>query len=264
MFNRTCYNQSLTTRWLGKPFIYLEQAGSTNHILKEIPSGSLMHGTVLLADHQSDGRGQKQRRWIAEPGQNLTFTIALFPAKPDPPGRLTLLSLTAGLGVVRALQHQFQKGFYLKWPNDVMLSGRKLGGILTETVFYGSHLDRVLIGIGLNVNQTTFPEELDGAISVASASGDETSREKLLCRVLQEIEIAYGRWVLHDSTLIAEINERLSGVGKWVQITVNGTLVEGKIKFLGVDDNGHLLFLSSEFDVITYTHEQIHIIEPHT
>jgi len=262
MFNRALYSESLHTKWLGKPFHYLEKTESTNTILKQTPSDELLHGTVLLADEQCAGRGQKKRKWISEPGKNLTFTIALFPPLPDPPGRLTLLSLIAGYGIVKALRARFRGDYYLKWPNDIMIGQRKLGGILTETIFYGSQLDRVLIGIGLNVNQKQFPADLGQACSLAGETGSEICREELLPVILSEIEESYGRWNRCDPSLIPEINAAVDGVGEWVRISVNGSPTGGHLKFLGVDGDGRLLFLSQEFDVITYTHEQIHILGP--
>jgi BirA family transcriptional regulator, biotin operon repressor / biotin---[acetyl-CoA-carboxylase] ligase len=261
MFDSEDYNKRLNTRWIGTPLVYLEKTDSTNNWLKPLPKKSLSHGTVLLADDQSTGRGQKKRVWRSEPGKNLTFTIALCPQLQGRYDRLGLLSLMAGAGIVRALTRLYDKRFYLKWPNDIMLSGRKLGGILTEIVFNGSRLDRVLIGIGLNVNQTRFPDDLPDASSLSSELQMECCREEILTVLLEEVESCYIRWLKQDEQLVFEINRILSGVGSWVELSVNGKIEARELKFLGIDKFGHLNFMTSEFDIQKYSHEQIDILQ---
>lgn len=259
MFNKADYNERLETSWLGSTFVYLERTGSTNSWLKQLPASELRHGTVVLADEQKAGRGRLRRRWLSEAGKNLTFTIALKPSLRGHTERLTLLSLTAGIGVIRVLRDKFGKGFQLKWPNDIMYGGKKLGGILTETVFNGIRLDRILVGIGLNVFQTRFPDELSEATSLAAEFDNVCSREELLCCLLSGIEKAYIQWYRRDEELISEINASMIGVGRQVRLSVNGTSSSEIIKFLGVDRDGKLHFLTPDFDVKSFSHEQIEI-----
>lgn len=256
MFDISLFKEKLKTQWLGYPFLYLEKIDSTNTHLKKIPSEKLVHGIVLLADRQERGRGQHQRKWISEPGQNLTLTIGL---KPRSSRALSIVTLATAWGVARALQNYSGIPFHLKWPNDVVIGGRKVAGILTEAVFSGSVLERLLVGIGLNVNQQQFPEDLGQATSLAVELGRTAVREELLCHILEQIEGAYSRWEEQDPGLLRDINHSLTGYGQWVNISVNGQLDREKVKFLGVNERGYLIVLTPGLEVRTFTYEQIRI-----
>lgn len=262
MFNTSEYRKCLETEWLGTEFQYLEQTDSTNTLLRRVPTHELVHGTVMLADQQLKGRGQFQRQWHSEPFRNLTFTIGL---KPDTSSAPSLITPSAALAVVTALNEQWGDHFYIKWPNDLMVNGRKFGGILTECVFNGSRLDRVLIGIGLNVNQAQFPEPFrDRATSLMLETGGEPlHREWLLAHLLASIEGIYTRWVRGERSLIRDINRLMEGYGQWVGIRVNGQVLPEEMKFLGINEDGHLVALTSEIEVIRYTYEQIRIESHH-
>lgn len=255
MFNTNQFKKKLQTEWLGSDFIYKTETASTNSDLKRLPSDHLIHGTVLLTDSQVGGRGQYERSWISETGKNLTFTIALKPHDQD---RLSLLNLVSAWGVIQALNGIYGCHFYLKWPNDILTSSGKAGGILTESIFNGSKLGRVLVGIGLNVNQLVFPG-LNKATSLALEVGEPCCREELLCRILEDIEQAYKKWQKHDIRLIHDINRSLDGFGGWVRYSVNGNKKEGKVKFLGINEKGHLRILKSDMEVKIFTYEQIRI-----
>jgi len=256
MFNSDLFKRHLKTEWLGSNFIFREKTDSTNSDLKKIASEDLVHGTVLLADHQQNGRGQYNRLWISEPGLNLTFTMAFRPAETD---RLPLLTMTIGWALINFLQCEFRFKGYLKMPNDVLISRKKIAGILTENIFYGSRLDRVLIGVGLNVNQSQFSSELDQATSIRIENGKSCNREEMLAKLLMEIEAAYSRWTLRDPDFIRDINRSIEGYGDWVRITVNNIPEKEKVKLLGVNESGHLLILTKELEVKKFIHEQVRI-----
>lgn len=252
------FNHKLQTSWLGHEFIYLEKTDSTNSYLKNIPSQELTHGTVTLADHQVKGRGQYERRWEAEPFKNLTFTIAFRPKKSD---RLNLLSLAVAYSITRVVDEYVGDSVCLKWPNDILINGKKLGGLLTECTFNGSKPDRVLIGVGLNVGQTQFS---NGIRKKATSLNRETnrliSREDLLNKILLSIENVYQRWHKQDETLKQDISRNILGYGEWVEIDINGVIPNQKFKFIGVNSNGELLMLNEQLDVNKFIHEQVRII----
>jgi BirA family transcriptional regulator, biotin operon repressor / biotin---[acetyl-CoA-carboxylase] ligase len=256
MFDSDHFKENLKTQWLGANFIFREFTDSTNTDLKKIPSDKLIHGTVLLAENQRRGRGQYSRNWLSEPGHNLTFTLALRPSEAD---RLPLLTLATGWAIIRTLKKNYQFDSFLKLPNDILVSGKKIAGILTENVFYGSRLDRVLIGIGLNVNQSDFSPEISHATSVFREFGTQCDREILLAKLLSGFEDAYRRWKLNDKELILDINRTIEGYGEWVSIIINNKPEKKKVKLLGVNELGHLLILTKEFEVKEYTHEQVRI-----
>lgn len=254
MFNTELFKKKLQTRWVGQNFIFRQKTESTNSDLKSIPANELVNGTVYLADFQWKGRGQYNRNWYAEPGKNLTFTVAFCPANAE---RLSLLTLSAGWAIIRVLNDQYKLASCLKFPNDVIISEKKVAGILTENIFNGSRLERVLIGIGLNVNQDNFPSDLENAVSLCQVLEKTVDREELLCRLLESIELVYSKWDKKDPELVKEVSRMISGYGQWVSITINGKPEPDKVKFLGVNGEGHLLILTKELQVKIITHEQI-------
>ncbi len=261
MFDRNIYLDELRTSWLGVRFLYKQEIESTNTFLKRVPPPEFGHGIVLLADLQKKGRGQYDRKWHSQPGENLTFTIGL---KPSEAGSLTLLTLSVAEAMAVVIQEQLDVEVLIKWPNDLIVSGCKVGGILTESVFNGSDLERVLIGIGVNVNQQDFHSGLDSVTSLALEIGRPVDREELLCRILEGAEQAYINWQNREREWIAAINRRLIGFGEWTHLQVNGELLDGRFKVLGVNENGYLVTLTSDYAVNTFSYEQIRIIPDHT
>ncbi|MEX1011594.1 MAG: biotin--[acetyl-CoA-carboxylase] ligase [Balneolaceae bacterium] len=257
MFNAEQFQGELETKWLGRDFVYREVTDSTNLELKRLPAEKLKHGTLLLADHQTRGRGQFERKWISEPGKNLTFTIAFQPSESH---RLPLLTLATAVALSDACSRISELPFRVKWPNDLLVGGKKAGGILTECVFNGTCLERVLVGVGLNVNQTEFAGEIAGqAVSLASLCEKPVCREHLLAELLTEVEELYERWERLDPDLPALLNPCLCGYGEWITIRKNGDPLPGQFKFLGMDSKGRLLLLSEEMDVRRFSYEQIRI-----
>jgi len=257
-FNVERFRNRLSTSWVGIDFNYIEQTASTNSLVKAIPSDELVHGAVFLADVQKIGRGQYERVWEAAPFLNLTFTL-LF--KPPGSNRIPLLSLSAAVAISTVLERYIGEPVQVKWPNDIICRGKKLGGILTETSFYGSVIDRLLIGVGLNVNQKVFSKSIDHkTISMSEIAGKPFSREDVLATTLSEIEHSYYKWHKFDQHHLREINNKIIGYGEWVQITIYGKLQPGLFKFIGLNDKGELLMLNEQMDVNTFSYEQIRII----
>lgn len=257
-FKTEYFKNQLHATWVGSEFIYKERVDSTNTALKRIPPSELIHGTVLLTDHQTRGRGQYEKKWEAEPAKNLTFTIAFRPPVGE---RLTLLTLAIAHAIRSVLEKKTEKKTEIKWPNDLLIDGKKVGGLLTEGIFNGQKLDRVLIGVGLNVLQTQFSTEIeDMATSMKKITGQNYSREKLLSELLQSIEVAYQKWHKQDAGLCSEISEHMIGYGEWVRLSIGNKHENGKYKFLGVNEKGELLALNEDLDVKTFTYEQIRII----
>ena len=259
-FDVELFRSGLNTVWLGHEFIHKDEAESTNTLLKKGSADELVHGTVLHTDHQTGGRGQYNRAWYSGARRNLTFTIAFKPEKSD---RLPLLTLACAYGISRVLEGYSGESVLLKWPNDLMANGKKLGGILTECIFLGNKPDRVLVGAGINVlkdgypgmngDTVTFLEELcDGLASI--------SRERILAESLNTVETVYEQWVRNDPQLYRTVSKRLIGYGKWVEVSLNGIKKEGRFKFLGVNEEGEPIALNEELDVNTFKHGQFRIL----
>jgi BirA family biotin operon repressor/biotin-[acetyl-CoA-carboxylase] ligase len=166
---------------LGRPRLDVESCESTQVLVDT----SLPEGALVVADHQTAGRGRLGRSWEAPPGKALLFSILL---RPPSERNVPELSLVAGIAVADALERTLGLSVQLKWPNDVMLRRPKVAGCLAEV-----RDGVVVLGIGLNVNQTR--EELpEHAGSLLTLTGRETDREKLLSALLQDLEARYSDW----------------------------------------------------------------------
>lgn len=153
---------------------------STQDVARAAAEAGAPHGSVFVAEEQTAGRGRLDRRWVAEPGVNLTFTVVLRPL-----GRVRdapLLTLGAAAGLALALDVR------VKWPNDLVDDdGRKLGGLLAEMETDGDRVAWVILGVGLNVNQAAFPPELPNATSLRLLRGAPVDREETLERAVSAI-----------------------------------------------------------------------------
>lgn len=250
-------NNSLT-EWLGREFIYLDEVESTNSYLKRLPANQLSHGTVVLTDNQISGRGQYEKIWISDPFKNLTFTIAL---KPKINSSLTLLTLACASAISDVLQRYCQERIQIKWPNDIFVGGKKMGGLLTESVFMGNRIERVLIGIGININQTEIKQlNSYNSCSLADLSQAKFTREGLLNECLKEIELMYNHWLQLNPIMIKSIHSRLIGYGEWVKLKVYDELLPFTYKCIGVNEKGELLMLNEQLDVDKFSYEQVRIV----
>ena len=192
-FDLSGFKKQLSTQWLGQDFRYFKSLASTNSYLKSLKPDAVEHGTVVLTDNQTHGRGQYDRAWEVQPGQNLTFSIVF---KPHNTTGIHALTLACALTVVELVNNlEEEPCASIKWPNDVLMNQKKVAGLLTETFFLGNTIERLIIGIGLNVNQERYEDELAGkATSICLETGQRKSRERLLNELLRRIEFKYYLW----------------------------------------------------------------------
>ncbi len=245
--------------WLGHDFRYFEEIDSTNSYVKRLRSEEVSHGLVCLAEYQTGGRGQYNRPWVSESGKNLMFTMVF---KPSNKFRLFSLSMVTAHAIAEVIEPKIMKPVQIKWPNDLYIGGRKLGGVLTESIFNGNELDRLIIGVGLNINQGSFPVTAGGnPISLALVAGSRFNREAMLSQILRSMENCYTAWENNDSELIKSVNRRIIGYGKQVKLAIDGKVTEDPYKLLGMDENGHLVVLDEEMDVITFTWQQVRVVD---
>ena len=208
----------------------LERTGSTNAVVAERALAGEPAGLVVVAEAQTAGRGRLDRTWVSPPRAGLTLSVLL---RPDlPAARWTWLPLLTGLAVANALREHTGVEAVLKWPNDVLVAGRKVCGVLAEVPVPGA----VVVGIGLNV--TTRADELphDGASSLALLGAETTDRGTLLRAVLRsltatlaDVEASRAAWSQRCSTLGTRVRVELPG----------GMSVEGTAE--RIDDDGRLV-----------------------
>ena len=258
-FDQSIFLQELDTQWLGHGIRYFEELPSTNTYLKQLSASEVEHGLLCLTDHQTEGRGQYERKWETEKGQNLTFSIVFTPADT---GRFHVLTLACALAMVEKLNEFLSASCAaIKWPNDIILNDKKTAGILTETVFSGNKFDRLIIGIGLNINQEKFSVELEEvATSVSREKGQNVNHEQFLADLLNRIEYKYTQWEQRQSSLIKTINRNIIGYGQWLGLKIDNKLQDEVYKLLGIDENGALLMLNKDGGIDSFSYEQIQLV----
>lgn len=210
--------------------------GSTNADLAALARGGAASGTVLIADHQSRGRGRFARVWEAPPGTSLAMSVLLRPGGP-PAERWLWLPLITGLAVAAGLRESAVVPAVVKWPNDVLIGERKVCGILSERVDTPQGAG-VVIGMGMNTTLTAEQLPVPTATSLALA-GSAASAQRVAAGVLTHLERWYRRWHAGDD-LRAEYASACSSVGRWVRVIVSAEeTVEGYAE--AVDAQGRLL-----------------------
>jgi BirA family transcriptional regulator, biotin operon repressor / biotin---[acetyl-CoA-carboxylase] ligase len=221
---------------------YFEEVESTQNIARNLAAEGAPHGTAVIAETQSAGRGRMGRGWHSPPGVNLYTTIILRPkiAMAEVPR----LSLVAGVAAAEALEDVAPGIVQLKWPNDVWLNGRKAGGIIAEAVTDRvQQLDSVLLGIGLNLNlarEDVPPEIRARAISVLIATGHRCDRVAVANSLFLRLNTRYMETVTQGFAAVRPAWERYSGLtGKRVTVVDAGTREEGVVT--GIDADGALL-----------------------
>jgi len=218
--------------------------GSTNSAAMEAGAKGAPEGTVFLAEEQTAGRGRGAHTWHSARSTGIYCSAILRP--PLPPSDVLVLSLAAGLAVQAAIREIDPRlAPDLKWPNDVLLEGKKFCGILTEMNAEPTRVRHIVVGIGINVNQAAFPEDLRStATSLLQASGSEWSRVELAAALLKSLHREY-RDLLEKPNAHASILQRFSEGSKYVQgrpvrVEENGdTAFEGLTE--GLDERGFLL-----------------------
>lgn len=259
-FDVSQFRQQLTSQWLGQSFCYFEELKSTNTYLKKLPAEEVEQGMICLTDDQIQGRGQYERNWHSAPGKNLTFSLAFLPPSSE---RFHVLTLACALALVEQLNDSVSSNgkACIKWPNDVLYNNKKIAGLLTETVFNGNKFDRLVIGVGLNINQKNFSDELaDTATSIRKEIDKTIAREKYLSELLSRIEYKYNMWQRNQQDLLKSINRNIRGYGQWIGLKVDGEMRENTYKLLGIDETGQLLMLNHDGGIEKFSYEQIRLV----
>src|SRR6202023_741834 len=186
--------QRLRGSLFGKRIFHFFKVDSTNRVALELGHAGEPEGAVVLAEEQTAGRGRAGHAWHSERATGIYATLLLRPHLA--PVQAPLLTMMAGLSAHTAIQAQTGLNVDLKWPNDLLIRGKKVGGILTEMHAEPAQIRFVIVGIGLNVNQEKFPAELTAiATSLRVESGKPQSRLELLVRLLREFENDYNRFL---------------------------------------------------------------------
>ncbi len=235
-------NALLNTRALGRPLYFRKRVSSTNSLALEAAQRGAGHGTVFVSDYQTHGRGRQGRTWTADEGLNLMFSVILdIPVSEKTTG---MVQVAACLGVADAIAGAAAPNKpQFKWPNDILLNGRKLCGMLLQTV--STSTTKFILGIGINVNQTVFPEKLEQhATSLLLSTGQPVDRASLMGSVLLNLEKKLDLMQEAPSTIRKLYTENLVWIGQICTVTGMNHEAEGTL--LGIADSGALLLNTSD------------------
>lgn len=222
---------------------YSSSTASTNTIAMDLLSQQAEEGTIVITDHQTQGRGQKGTSWITSPGENLTFSVLLRPRFLEQ--RLFALTQAVAIALKEALQpHCPDALVQIKWPNDILIDRKKVAGVLIESQWEGSKIKGTVVGIGINVNQVDFPSDIiHKTTSLALTSGHAVEKGPLLWAILLRLRFWYEK-LMQGENLGRAYLAGLYGYQEPVLIRWEGG--EGKHQVLGVNVAGHVAIQLSE------------------
>lgn len=241
----TLLRQELASARLGQPLVYLSEIGSTNSIAADLARDGAAEGTLVTTDHQTTGRGRVGRVWKALPNQQLAMSFILRPTFPP-----HFLVMASALAVAQAIETVTSLRPDIKWPNDVLVDGHKVCGILIETTDGAA-----ILGMGVNVNGSLAgDDELAArATTLQDALGRPVSREALLAEIVRRLDARYadllGGGVAARKALRATWRDRLVTLGRRAIIRQRDTTLEGLAA--DVDEDGALLLRQDDGQLVT-------------
>jgi BirA family biotin operon repressor/biotin-[acetyl-CoA-carboxylase] ligase len=236
--------QSLRTRYIGKELIYFESTDSTNLQASLLGKRGSENGTLVITDSQTQGKGRLGREWISPAYSNLYFSILLRPTIA--PQTASWIPLAAGVALANGINAYTGLSSRIKWPNDLLINGKKAGGILIELHIEGDKISHLILGIGINVNMTRFPAEIDPiATSLKKELGHPIHREPLLAQLLEELEKQLESFYQTGPDKTAKDWKALSDtIGKEVSVTLGDQTIKGKA--VDLDPHGGLILKKND------------------
>lgn len=244
MFNIENFDIKLNTDFIGRIFVYADELASTNTFLMNRNSGYNQSGTVVLAEKQLTGKGRKDRVWYSVPESNLTFSILITKDK-FLFNNSSLINFVASLSVAVSIENLFQLKTELKWPNDVLLDGKKTSGILIESISQGNKIERLVVGIGVNVNQNSFQGLFNyPPTSIRNELGRTVEREKFLAEILNNFELLLEKIKHNKTEVLNDWKAKCKMIGERISVVENDLEKFGI--FYDIDDDGFLLLQTKD------------------
>ncbi|WP_138207120.1 biotin--[acetyl-CoA-carboxylase] ligase [Haloimpatiens lingqiaonensis] len=234
-------DEYLHTKYMGRNIVHFETIDSTNTKAKELAAGGQPEGTVIISEEQTQGKGRLGRNWTSPKNKGIWMSIIL---RPDiDPVKVCMVTQVAAAAAAKAIEEIGIKG-YIKWPNDIVVEGKKVCGILTEMSGELDKINYVILGIGINVNleEKDFPEELkDIATSLKIEKGKSINRKELVGKILNNFENLYESFVKEDDIekSLDICREKSILLGKEIQII--GRNEVRKAKAITIDEEGRLV-----------------------
>lgn len=235
----------MDTKWAGSNVVYYDEIDSTNNRAKEAGDNKAPHGTLFVADMQVAGKGRRGRVWQSPAGSSIYMTILLYPEIS--PLKAPQLTLVMAIAVAEGIKEVTGLDTKIKWPNDIVVNGRKICGILTEMSTEIDYINHVVIGAGINVNQDDFPEDIrKTASSLKMELGKQVKRSELIAAIMKSFEKDYEIFVkTEDLSGLQEIyNSMLVNLDRDVKVLEPGNEYEAHA--LGINKTGELIVRTPE------------------
>lgn len=255
VLNAVEFEKGLDTSILGREIIFLPTVDSTNEEIKRRAHNGGSHGLVAVAETQTIGKGRLGRAWSSPASTGLWFSILL---RPDiSPAHIAGITLAAGLAVCEAVRSFTGCNALIKWPNDIIIGKKKLCGILTEMTAEADRIDYAVLGIGVNVNNKSFPPDIEEkATSLMIETGVEVSRVKLLQKILHELEIYLDEYLLNTQHSIAvQYRNLCATIGKTIKTVRNGISLTGTAE--DITNAGELIVRLTDGSIITVSSGEV-------
>lgn len=232
--------ETLCTKWLGKDTVFFSTCDSTNTRLQELANAGAKEGTVVFSEEQTAGQGRNGRNWNSPKGEGIFLSMLLRPEFK--PRYASMITLVTALAVCSALEKNGVEHLFIKWPNDIVASGKKLCGILTKMSTDADAIQYIIVGLGINVNQKNFhPEIAEIATSLYLETNEEKSQVNIIADFLSAFETYYEQFrrTKDLSLLKEEYNQKLVHRNSMVRIIEEGR--EKTVKALEINEKGELL-----------------------
>lgn len=229
------------TEWVAKEVLYFDTIDSTNTKAQELAEKGYPSGTLVVADKQESGKGRRGRSWVSPSGTGIFMTLMI---KPDiNPNNASMLTLVAALAVAKAITSVTGEEAMIKWPNDIVVNSKKVCGILTEMNAQFDYINHIVVGIGINVHNESFPEEISQMASslMIEAGGKRFHRAQIIAETMSYFEQYYDTFLKTQdlSALVREYDELLVNRNKSVRVLDPKEPFDGKA--MGITLKGELI-----------------------
>lgn len=229
------------TEWVAKEVLYFDTIDSTNTKAQELAEKGYPSGTLVVADKQESGKGRRGRSWVSPSGTGIFMTLMI---KPDiNPNNASMLTLVAALAVAKAITSVTGEEAMIKWPNDIVVNGKKVCGILTEMNAQFDYINHIVVGIGINVHNESFPEEISQMASslMIEAGGKRFHRAQIIAETMSYFEQYYDTFLKTQdlSAIVREYDKLLVNRNKSVRVLDPKEPFDGKA--MGITPKGELI-----------------------
>jgi BirA family biotin operon repressor/biotin-[acetyl-CoA-carboxylase] ligase len=249
----------LKTRVIGREIHLFPEVASTNTLAMEMASNGAPEGTVVLAETQTGGKGRRGRKWISPKG-NLYLSVIL---RPDIPlYKAPVITLMGAVAAASTMRRMCEVKAFIKWPNDILVSGRKVGGLLTEMSAEQDRVRHIVLGIGIDANmelEALPPDVRAQATTLAAEAGGKIDRTAFLQQLLRELDRWYRVFLANEQDILMEWKSLNITTGNRVAISGAGEILEGLAQ--GIDDEGRLVIRQDNGTVRTVAAGDVTIVK---